>query len=511
MSLIQQVLVDEGYKNLNWFERHVAEDRVDDLIVCFAGLSEKIPDFPLAPGPKFHKDYYQVMHGVVPVIEEKQTPSLDSRSESEFDSNQEDHGGTEDPDLISAEAVIKAGWRECKDAQQFVDLVGLGNMAAQCLVLLFSEEKEEVNFITWIKEAAEDYLGQVQHCLQAGLWQGIQWMEIQPSPDKEENDLIFIYSELLTISLCPKNSKLSAYHDLLQRLLPKDENLKPRGLSQSSQEAVFYRDIEDTRRITPAVYEEVLKRFQEFRPREKWLGPFTAIIGPQESGKTSVMGQIAQQGYTYVAYVSFAEPNSTTFLGRSELAHRSRSPGGKDVYIGISPRVFFDLQVRKHFGGFQERLRWALLKCHSDIDSEMFRIRGQFRGKPDHESFSEILTKYVERYKQNQKIIFVCTHAKWKTYQEYHHLMDVKDDELVIKEGHPSVLLCFDESGGLVTIAEDEMVWFEKLIKAICNRSHDQWGEKDRFFSVFLDRKTRDPYLKSPASHKEVFKPIDLD
>lgn len=130
MSLIQQVLVDEGYKNLNWFERHVAEDRVDDLIVCFAGLSEKIPDFPLAPGPKFHKDYYQVMHDVVPVIEEKQTPSLDSRSESEFDSNQEDHGGTEDPDLISAEAVIKAGWRECKDAQQFVDLVGLGNMAA---------------------------------------------------------------------------------------------------------------------------------------------------------------------------------------------------------------------------------------------------------------------------------------------------------------------------------------------------------------------------------------------
>ncbi|OJJ31284.1 hypothetical protein ASPWEDRAFT_176371 [Aspergillus wentii DTO 134E9] len=507
LEMVQCWLHRLYYKEVSWFEFPISDDRLDDLVMVYGCCVELSPIFSSPQCPAYHR----IMQTLFPV--ERRDVCLGLTPEEK----------PEEVIFAGAEAVGRNGWRGCNNVDDFGTLADLRKSTIQQLSLDYVDV--DTNFISWITEAADEYLDQVQCYLKKGYWQGVGWIALPPQNDPEEDHLIYTYSELVKVSPFFKKSKLPDYHQILKRVSPGDGSW---GCS-TYRELYFFRQPREGQDMTLPIYNEILKRFHKYHPRGDGLrhapGPYMAIVGGRRSGKSFYVQQLARQGYAYVVYSCVAHRNSKAFPTRSKMANdlgKHQHERHWECYIvaglanvqicrrlGISPRVFFDLQVKEEFHDFQRKLS-------QQISDFYFAVRSMERyecpkpkmgsGKQEYEYFYEALETCIQSYKVEMERMFVQIHAKLKIYQEYHNSLDPTAPEIALKEGHPAALFCIDEACDLAVDIADWREKFQRIVGALFSRSQDRWDANDRFFTLFLDREMRQMY-----SGYRMLEPLNID
>ncbi|OJJ40915.1 hypothetical protein ASPWEDRAFT_64252 [Aspergillus wentii DTO 134E9] len=427
----------------------------------------------------------------------------------------------------------KTQWRQCKTVEEFSQLSKQPKEVASTLKKLMEMlVTPETEIITFVQEQAPLYLHSVQKMLQDRRLTGISWRQLSGTNDNIDN-VVSIYPHFLAISGLPSEKSVKNYHDLLCVLFPE------RAIQQYNpivvSEAFFQEPIDATRDIAPTVYEETVLLYRKYNPALH-LAPYTSWNGPSGIGKSKTTEQISDKNLNYVVYASLAKPDSGAYPERSPIANNIRDLDSRDTMTcffecflaaslvnvelcrerKISPRVFFQVQVRREFIVFNQEIASCIKKFADQVwdtfekssDQAKNRIRSYRMSTKDNKPgssmalvYQTIVDEHLDSYRHRAENCFSSLVAHLENFPR----LPIGNRKEIPPLQEPAALICLDEAGEL--FADDDSERFLALRRAMRDRMAMRHKEsKKTFFAILLDTsyrlslflppRGRDPSLK---------------
>jgi hypothetical protein len=525
ITSLQELLQQAGVKGIKWFNFPIADESVDNLIRTFGLLLCETPHMPPLDSHRLYS-CYETMRDYLPEPALRANRALDLHNQllcvAKF-------GKEEAIAIPRLPPQFGSQWTNCRTVDDFARLFNLDDDVKGYIAPPGSKIKPDLP--AWLKAGAEEYLDVVLQYLRKGEWEGMSCNGIDQF---SEDALIYIYAEFIKISPYFEKRKLSSYHEVLLRSLPRlplhrwKDGLFPRHSLHDA---------------TGALYGQILHRFHEFNIHRNELrrdvAPYTALVGPEGYGKSFFVKQMALQNYTYVVYLLLrphmaykewiphenpilVRPLSEGFPNRQRILDCFIAVSLANVKlcrdVGIGPRAFFDMQAEvthTSFNGLFREFRKLLRHAFESLTQAAHRVTEQMRPPDcqdgDDKYWNQALKYCLGKYVALMWSKFLTIRAVLPIYQGYHDYPDRPSGDTVLKDGNPAMVLCIDEESKhyiWLPSKERKTAWYNQLIKAISSRMNDQWdAPEDRFFALFVDR---DPSVMPPnPSHP--FPVIQID
>lgn len=409
---------------------------------------------------------------------------------------------------VGQSAQHKLPWRNYRSIAEFIEAAGLDPN------ITFFNKPSSTDFPQWLLGEASDFMTVIQSLLKTFNYTDIPDITFPPKGDTDQ--FVSTYVELLKVHSLPSpnRSVLQSHQRVLKRCASATPPVDDKKLLPFKVIKAFHREPADGRNIAGSIYHQITKFFNEYNSLE-YLSPYTSIVGPSGIGKSFIVQQLARQNYSYVIYTSLCQRDSRAYPGRSVIADRllnffdrsdmtlyyecfvaaSLSNVAICREMGLSPRVFFDLQVLPEFTEFQKLLTAEVNALYENAKTQDGAYRKKDgrreRSDPDGDDFEYQghINKFIPAYKSRMSQHFKTIYEKLLGTREFGELVTRSGDIPRESQNKPSAVVCFDEARALLkSSAIPPEMPFLSLRRALRHQSKNgRDTDEKRIFGLLLD------------------------